>query len=634
MELKQTRMILQTNLEHAQEQLKESEARERRAHEARSEAADELPKLMAKFKSEREAIRAELTKLHDGEIEKYKTHLENASTQLKEMDSRLAKQAEEFGIQLNDAEEEQKETSQALQAVRAELKEKKSLCKRLQEEVVQLKDDVTCHRDKFQNLQEEKAEESQTSLALIDRLQRQVQETKELLEKERSANAATLTRLENTLIAMVFSKKRFESTPFSLFMNDQLSLKSVIGFTGSVNGGLHYTRCGRFIAFPLGSVVVLRSLVSKKQFFLDAGVGKKISCVAISKDGFFLATGHETPASFKAEITVWDLKKAIDHISNDNDALPEGCLLHVLSQHHKRVEAVDFSCDSQFLTSLGGQDDNDIVVWNVKSGAAICGAQASTEFAHCVRWLNNRNDRFVTCGVNHARVWQVDVAMPKLHPIDITMGSIRRVIQCLCISEDDSFAYTGNKTGEVIKFNIERDDIKPFNEPEVHHPSLVGYNRDRFSKGIKSVACIVNPTTGNTNVIAGAGDGTIQILNPDLKRIPSHEGKLHGAITSIALHPDGQSFLVGTESSQRYSIDVSTFTPELRETCHAGEIFDLRFPRKSSEIFVTASEQDIRVWSVSKRRELLRINVPNLNCYAVDITSAGDSICLHGQTAR
>ena len=63
MELKQTRMILQTNLEHAQEQLKESEARERRAHKARSKAANELPKLMAKFKSERDAIRAELTKV-------------------------------------------------------------------------------------------------------------------------------------------------------------------------------------------------------------------------------------------------------------------------------------------------------------------------------------------------------------------------------------------------------------------------------------------------------------------------------------------------------------------------------------------------------------------------------------------
>ena len=64
---------------------------------------------------------------------------------------------------------------------------------------------LTCHRDKFQHLQEKKAEEAQASQVLIDRLQRQVQvqETKELLEKERSTNAASLTRLENTLIAMV-----------------------------------------------------------------------------------------------------------------------------------------------------------------------------------------------------------------------------------------------------------------------------------------------------------------------------------------------------------------------------------------------------------------------------------------------
>ena len=62
-ELKQTRTILQTKLEHASEHLKEAEAREQIAHEAKREAADELPKLMAKFKSEREAIRAEMTKV-------------------------------------------------------------------------------------------------------------------------------------------------------------------------------------------------------------------------------------------------------------------------------------------------------------------------------------------------------------------------------------------------------------------------------------------------------------------------------------------------------------------------------------------------------------------------------------------
>ncbi len=129
------------------------------------------------------------------------------------MDSRLAKQREEFGIQLNEAEEELKESNQGLQCVRADLEEKMSECKQLEEEVVQLKDDATCIRDKIQTLQKEMADESQSSKALIDRLQRQVGETKELLEKERSTNAATLTHLENTLIAMVRDQ-------FSLQRND------------------------------------------------------------------------------------------------------------------------------------------------------------------------------------------------------------------------------------------------------------------------------------------------------------------------------------------------------------------------------------------------------------------------------
>ncbi|KAL3790280.1 hypothetical protein HJC23_002906 [Cyclotella cryptica] len=404
-----------------------------------------------------------------------------------------------------------------------------------------------------------------------------------------------------------------------------LSLQSVIGFTGSVAGGLHYTPCGKFVVFPLGSVIVLRALASKRQLFLDSGIDKKISCVAVSKDGAYLATGHETQAAFKAEVVIWDLSRAMDNYLNDV-ASSEECILHVLSQHYKRVQSVDFNCDAKYLISLGGQDDNDLVVWNVSTGAAICGSRASSDFSHCVKWLHSRNDRFVTCGNCHLRVWQICVSTPKLHPIDVCMGSMRRVMQCLCISKDDSFAFAGNKTGEVIKFNIERDDIKPFNERERLHPSMTCYSKDRFSKEVKSVACVVNPITGNTNIVVGAGDGMVQILNPQLQRIPSHATQLHGAVTSIAMHPDGRSLLAGTEFSQRYHINISTFTQELRETCHFGEIHDVRFPRKSSDVFVTASDQDIRVWNVSKKRELLRINVPNVTCYAVDITLAGESI--------
>lgn len=404
-----------------------------------------------------------------------------------------------------------------------------------------------------------------------------------------------------------------------------LALKSAIGFTGSICGGLHYLPCGKFVVFPLGSVAVLKSLSTKKQYFLDAGVDKNVSCVAISGDGRYLACGHETTASFKAEVLVWDLNRVLRAYAK-NEELSKDCVLHTLFQHYKRVESVDFSCDGRHLATLGGLDDNDLVVWDCETGVAVCGSPAATDASHCVKWLHGRNDRFVTCGQLHVRVWQVCVKTPRLHPINVSLGTLRRDLTCLAISTDDAFAFAGNSTGEVVKIDIRRDEIKPFDEPEVFHPRIIGYNTDRFGQGVKSVACVVNPNTGNTNVIAGAGDGTVNILNPQLKRIPSHTCKLQGAVTSISLHPDGRTFLAGTESSQRYSVDISTFTPELRETAHFGGIHDVCFPRASSEIFVTASEQDIRVWSAKKKQELLRIDVPNVTCYAIDVTDSGQSI--------
>jgi uncharacterized protein (DUF3084 family) len=136
------------------------------------------------------------TQLHKVEIETYTSHL-------KEMDSRLAKQAEEFGNERFDAEGKLIKSNQALEAAQLELDEKRSQCEMLQEEIVQLNEEVTHVRGKLQSLQKEKSSESQASQSLIDRLQRQVKETRDLLEKERNTHAASLTMLEHNIIATV-----------------------------------------------------------------------------------------------------------------------------------------------------------------------------------------------------------------------------------------------------------------------------------------------------------------------------------------------------------------------------------------------------------------------------------------------
>ena len=396
-------------------------------------------------------------------------------------------------------------------------------------------------------------------------------------------------------------------------------------FKGSIPNSLQYTPCGKYVFYPLGSIVVLRSIATGNVAFLDAESDAKVSCMAVSKDGSFLASGQDSEVANKVDVVVWDLKKAKQNCEECNPSAG-GCLLYRLRQHHSKVQAVDFSCDASYLVSLGGQDDNDLVVWNVSTGKPICGSPAASDSALCVRWLNNRNDRFVSCGNYHLRVWQICTKTPKMHPMDAHMAPMRRVMQCLDISLDDKFAFAGSKTGEVMKFKIDRDEIKPFNETDRLRPCLQDYSRDRFSKSVKSIACIKNPTTGNTNVLVGGGDGTVQILNPKLIPIESHQAELNGAVTSISLSPDSRRFYAGTDLSQRYMIDVSTFKSELCGTCHFGEIYDVKFPKNCSELFVTASVQDIRVWNMKLCQELIRIRVPNLICHAIELNP--DGTCL------
>ncbi|CAK56892.1 unnamed protein product (macronuclear) [Paramecium tetraurelia] len=45
-----------------------------------------------------------------------------------------------------------------------------------------------------------------------------------------------------------------------------------------------------------------------------------------------------------------------------------------------------------------------------------------------------------------------------------------------------------------------------------------------------------------------------------------------------------------------------------------------------SEVFATSSFNNIRIWNAKNRQELLKIQVPNLECRTVSFTNDGKSI--------
>ena len=197
----------------------------------------------------------------------------------------------------------------------------------------------------------------------------------------------------------------------------------MLTIAGAVQSGLKWHPDGRYVAYPLGSTIVVKDTTTNKQVFLS-GHTDRITAVAMSPDGRFLASGQRTNMGFKvrapfdvvdpgrlptvgaavqAPILLWDLATAV--ATGDGSK----ALLHRLVLHKVAVQAMDFSADSALLASLGGQDDNSLVVWDVASGAAICGSPAASHAALTVKWLRRRNDRLLTGGQYHLRSWAFQV---------------------------------------------------------------------------------------------------------------------------------------------------------------------------------------------------------------------------------
>ncbi|VDP85178.1 unnamed protein product [Echinostoma caproni] len=102
--------------------------------------------------------------------------------------------------------------------------------------------------------------------------------------------------------------------------------------------------------------------------------------------------------------------------------------------------------------------------------------------------------------------------------------------------------------------------------------------------------------------------------------------KLLGAVTSITLRGDGHQFFVTTDKCHLYRFNYADFTHELINTCHYAAVNDIRFPSGCSELFATCSYQDVRVFNTNTQQELLRINIPNMNCYCIDLLADGTAI--------
>lgn len=215
----------------------------------------------------------------------------------------------------------------------------------------------------------------------------------------------------------------------------------------------------------------------------------------------------------------------------------------------------------------------------------------------------------------------------------------------------DPFFFCGTTTGDIIGINMKTQFFQ-----------VQGPKKDLFVLGVTSLALLKSG-----DFLVGAGNGEVALVKfyrkADKKEVMFEkkrswkdnncQGQASGAITSIALRGDGHQFYIGASNSLVYRVNYSEFVSgggdnkqinkktglkiekksqgddkgvELIKTCHSKGVKDVTFPYGFSNLIVTCQEEEIRVWNMATKKEILRQVVPNMTCNAVCITRDGKTI--------
>ncbi|KAF5303922.1 hypothetical protein FQA39_LY01707 [Lamprigera yunnana] len=416
-----------------------------------------------------------------------------------------------------------------------------------------------------------------------------------------------------------------------------LDVEGIIGFDGAIIGGIRVHPDGEHVLFPIGNKVTIQHWNSKKQYFL-CGHTNVISAIDISRSGNYVASGQINHIGFRAWVIVWDFHKR-----------------SILTQHeiHKvRVEAVKFSMDDQYVTSLGGRDCGNIVVWDVAACAPLSGIEATSGIkgeASALCACNRRRSCFITGGDANLTIWGINVEERAISGVDVLMSKLKRNIYCIDINERDEVCYCGTSTGDILKIRLnyhhDAEVLMPVRPPlmqgcftKISKKKLAKGCVELYAQGVRSLLLLKERL-----LLVGAGNGDIELVE-ELKprKLPENDSvafklpsvpvlkvikstNIKSSITSIQIFR-GHTILAGTVNCEIFSINLDTFDPALIVTCHSSTIYCLAFPYQFSEVFATGAKNDVRIWNMATFQELLRIKVANFSCSSLDFAHDGKSL--------
>ncbi|KAG5310590.1 CFA52 protein, partial [Acromyrmex insinuator] len=426
----------------------------------------------------------------------------------------------------------------------------------------------------------------------------------------------------------------------------------IITFDGITKNSLQLHPDEKHLLYPMGYKVVIRNIETGEQRFLS-GHTNNVSTLCVSPCGEYVASGQNNHLGFKVRIHLNILIcnsitfDFTDYIFMSQAMVivwnyKEGTMKGSYETHKVGIVDLCFTCNSDFLVSLGGRDDGNIIIWDVKKNSLICGSIASNDTsgnAYSITKTHLHGECFVSAGDRTLKLWWIEAEKRRMHNLEVEMGKLKRLINCIVVDEKDESIYCGTSSGDIIKARLNlRDDLQR-GEPACLPVLIDCYSKitrdprkmkmgegDLYAGGVRSLLLLKDG-----KLVVGTGDGTIELIQiismkesqmrkqpskfPNTPQILTHQKEnVCSAITSMVLYLN-EFVLIGTSWCEIYQIKLSNFADmRLLVTCHTSCIYSIAFPRNHSEVFATGSKNDVRLWVLEKQKERVRVTVANFIC--------------------
>lgn len=198
------------------------------------------------------------------------------------------------------------------------------------------------------------------------------------------------------------------------------------------------------IIFGLGSTIIVRDIVSRSQTFLR-GHDNDITCMDISPNGKFIASGQKTHSGFNADIFIWDFKERRN--------------IYKLTIHKVMIRSLTFSPEGNYLASVGGLDDkNTLIIWDLNQsnstcltfldGKAVYGTSLGIKLVNMIKYFNGSENHLVAVTDENVQILTVEQKDRKIQRLVCNLGNIKRSYTCLAIDKADEYVYAGTTTGK------------------------------------------------------------------------------------------------------------------------------------------------------------------------------------------